>query len=112
MPDGQIDAFQRIIDQQHAAKDQPARFIELDTEFHTLMVRAGGNPILADFYSSLRQRQLRIGVRAVTQGTDRAGDVLREHQLIVDALRSRSLEAAHQAIEAHLDSTRVAVIGY
>ncbi|MFJ4208885.1 GntR family transcriptional regulator [Paenarthrobacter sp. NPDC089675] len=112
MPESQLDAFQRIIDQQRDAKDDPARFIELDTEFHTLMVRAGANPILADFYASLRQRQLRIGVRAVTQETDRAGDVLREHQLIVDALRSRSLEAAHQAIDAHLESTRWAVIGY
>jgi DNA-binding GntR family transcriptional regulator len=112
MQDHQIEAFQRIIDQQREARDDPARFIELDTEFHTLMVRAGANPILADFYASLRQRQLRIGVRAVTQGTDRAGDVLREHQLIVDALRSRSIEAAHAAIDAHLDSTRQAVIGY
>lgn len=112
MQDHQIEAFQRIIDQQREARDDPARFIELDTEFHTLMVRAGANPILADFYASLRQRQLRIGVRAVTQGIDRAGDVLREHQLIVDALRSRSIEAAHAAIDAHLDSTRQAVIGY
>ncbi|MFP5018149.1 FCD domain-containing protein [Paenarthrobacter ureafaciens] len=48
----------------------------------------------------------------MTQGIDRAGDVLREHQLIVDALRSRSIEAAHAAIDAHLDSTRQAVIGY
>ncbi|MFJ5955915.1 GntR family transcriptional regulator [Paenarthrobacter sp. NPDC092416] len=110
--DSRIDAFQAIIDQQHQAKDDPARFIELDTEFHTLMVRAGGNPVLADFYASLRQKQLRIGVKAVSQGTDRAGDVLREHQLIVDALRSRSVEAAHQAIDAHLESTRQAVIGY
>ncbi|TQS93922.1 GntR family transcriptional regulator [Arthrobacter sp. TS-15] len=112
MLEAQIDAFQNVIDQQREAKDDPARFIELDTEFHTFMVRAGGNPVLADFYASLRQKQLRIGVKAVTQGTDRAGDVLREHQLIVDALRSRSLEAAHQAIDAHLNSTRLAVIGY
>ncbi|MCZ9882333.1 GntR family transcriptional regulator [Arthrobacter sp. B2a2-09] len=110
--DGQIDALQALIDQQRDAKSDPARFIELDTEFHTLMVRAGGNSILADFYASLRQRQLRIGVRAVTRGTDRAGDVLREHQLIVDAMRSRSVEATHQAIDAHLGSTRQAVIGY
>ena len=112
MPDTQIESFQRIIDLQREAADDPARFIELDTEFHTLMVRAGGNPVLADFYTSLRQRQLRVGVRAVTQGTDRALAVLREHQLIVDALRNRSIEAAHEAIDAHLDSTRHAVIGY
>lgn len=112
IPDSQFDALQRIIDLQAEASDDPARFIELDTEFHTLMVRAGGNPILADFYASLRQRQLRIGVRAVTQGTERARDVLREHQLIVDALRARSIQAAHGAIDAHLDSTRQAVIGY
>lgn len=112
LPDGQIDALQRIIDQQREARDEPARFIELDTEFHTLMVGAGGNPILADFYSSLRQRQLRIGVMAVTRGTGRAEEVLREHQKIVDALRTRSVESTHEAIDAHMDSTRVAIIGY
>ncbi|WP_142058311.1 GntR family transcriptional regulator [Pseudarthrobacter sp. B4EP4b] len=110
--EGQLDALQRLIDQQRDAQDEPARFIELDTEFHTLMVRAGGNPILADFYSSLRQRQLRIGVLAVTQGAGRAEQVLREHQMIVDALRKRSVESTHEAIDAHLDSTRLAIIGY
>ncbi|WP_240721414.1 GntR family transcriptional regulator [Pseudarthrobacter sp. NamE5] len=112
MDEGQIDALQGLIDQQRDAHDDPARFIELDTEFHTLMVRAAGNPILADFYSSLRQRQLRIGVLAVTKGSGRADQVLTEHQSIVDALRARSLESAHEAINSHLNSTRVAIIGF
>ncbi|MFP3581438.1 GntR family transcriptional regulator [Arthrobacter sp. fls2-241-R2A-200] len=111
-PESQIHLLQGIIDQQLEAAEDAARFIELDTEFHTSMVQAGGNPVLTDFYASLRQRQLRIGVRAVTQGADRTHDVLREHQLIVDALRKQSAEAAHEAIDAHLESTRQTVIGY
>lgn len=112
MVEAQIDALQGLIDQQREAQDDPARFIELDTEFHTLMVKTGGNPVLADFYASLRQRQLRIGVLAVTKGSGRAEQVLGEHQAIVDALRSRNVESAHDAIDSHLNSTRVAIIGY
>ncbi|NWL29262.1 GntR family transcriptional regulator [Paenarthrobacter ureafaciens] len=112
MVEGQIDALQGLIDQQREAQGDPARFIELDTEFHTLMVRAAGNPILTDFYSSLRQRQLRIGVLAVTKGRGRADQVLGEHQSIVDALRARNIESTHQAIDSHLKSTRAAIVGY
>jgi DNA-binding GntR family transcriptional regulator len=99
--------LQSLIEAQREAQDDTARFIELDTEFHTLMVRAGGNSIIADFYGSLRQRQLRIGVRAVSSGEDRAKKVLEEHQRILEALRDGGID---EAIDAHLDSTLKAAL--
>lgn len=109
----EITALETLLDQQRAAKAKPEKFIELDTEFHNRIVQAGGNPVLADFYTSLRQRQLRIGVKAVTRGKDRVEEVLREHQRIVDALRNgQPAAAAHEAIDAHLDSTLRVVLSY
>lgn len=100
--------LQRIIDEQREASTDTSRFIELDTEFHSRMVRLARNPLIEEFYDSLRQRQLRVGVRAVSHGDDRAGDVLREHQAILDAIGSG--DEAAKAIRAHLESTLIAAI--
>lgn len=99
-------ALQELIDAQRRSRDDTARFIELDIEFHSRMVGLGGNPVLEEFYSSLRQRQLRIGVRAVTHGVDRMENVLDEHQAILDAIVAG--EATDAAIDLHLESTRLA----
>ncbi len=107
----EIDGLYTLINEQQAAKGDPEKFIELDTEFHNKIVQAGRNPILNDFYASLRQRQLRIGIKALTaHGTARAEDVLHEHARIVDALQEGTPELAHKAIDAHLDSTLRAVV--
>lgn len=99
-------ALQELIERQRRSRADIARFIELDIEFHSSMVSMGGNPVLEDFYRSLRQRQLRIGVRAVTHGPDRMDNVLREHQAILDAIVSGG--SADDAIDLHLESTRLA----
>jgi DNA-binding GntR family transcriptional regulator len=112
-PQTEIEALEALLDEQRSAKADPEKFIKLDAEFHNRIISGGGNPILTEFYASLRQRQLRIGVKAVTRGTDRAEEVLREHQRIIDALRDgQSAAAAHDAIDAHLDSTLRAVMSY
>ncbi|MGO4146318.1 GntR family transcriptional regulator [Paenarthrobacter sp. YAF11_1] len=105
-------ALQGLIDQQRLAASDPVRFIELDTEFHNLIVKAAGNPVLADFYASLRQRQLRIGIQAISTGNSRTAEVLNEHQAIVDGLNGEDLALTCTAIDAHLGSTRRATIGY
>jgi DNA-binding GntR family transcriptional regulator len=110
--DRRVPELQDLIDRQRAEVDDLRRFIELDIEFHSLMVRTGDNHILSDFYDSLRQRQSRVGVKAVTSGENRAGEVLREHQAILDAVRSHDEAASHAAIDAHLNSTLAAVISF
>lgn len=107
-----FNTLQQLIDDQEAAGTDTARFIELDIEFHSLMVRAAGNNILTDFYGSLRQRQLRVGLKAVTSGEDRALNVLREHRSILDAVRIGDVASTHAAIDAHLESTLRAVISH
>jgi len=106
----ELGELQDLITRQRDAGDNAQLFIELDIEFHGRMVRAAGNAILSDFYASLRQRQLRIGVKALLSGTDRRRDVLQEHQDIVDAIRTGDSQRAGQAIDAHLRSTAAVVI--
>jgi len=85
--------------------DDPGAFIEADRRFHRAIVQTAGNPVLADFYESLRDRQIRMGLRAVTARPDRGQAVIDEHTAIIEALLSSDPAAAGAAVEAHLVST-------
>ncbi|MFD7548798.1 GntR family transcriptional regulator [Streptomyces sp. NPDC059816] len=106
------DDLQCIIDEQADAVDDVSRFIELDIDFHTRMIRLGSNPLLTEFYSSLRQRQLRVGIKAVTHGQGRGQEVLIEHQQILEAIRDGDSDAVIARIDKHLHSTLLAVTNH
>jgi len=87
----------------------PMAFMECDREFHRAIVRAAGNPVLAGFYESLRDRQLRMGVTAIAASKERTGYVLAEHAAIVKALRAADPERAAAAMARHLSNTLAAL---
>jgi DNA-binding GntR family transcriptional regulator len=84
-------------------------FIECDREFHRVIVSAGGNPVLADFYETLRDRQLRMGLQAIAESEQRTSNVLLEHRNIIQKLRSGDAEGAAAAMADHLKRTLAAL---
>lgn len=98
-----------LIRRQTAQQDDPVAFIECDREFHRTIVMAAGNPVLAGFYESLRDRQLRMGVYALTTSGRRIDEVLAEHAAIAAALRARDGERAAEAVARHLATTLAAL---
>jgi DNA-binding GntR family transcriptional regulator len=92
---------QRAIVESGDAKD----FIELDSQFHALLIEAAGNSVLGRLYDSLRARHVLLGVVALQRSATRRQDVLAEHQAIVDGLASGDTAAAEAAILRHLDTT-------
>lgn len=99
------DELARIIAEQEKLITDPVEFIDCDRKFHRTMVRAAGNSVLVDFYESLRDRQVRMGLQAVTSTENRVRQVLNEHQAIVDGLRNLDTEAAVLAVSVHLSNT-------
>lgn len=83
----------------------PVKFIELDLAFHTAILEAAGNTVLLDFYRSLRDRQTRMGIRAVTVREQRRPQVIAEHRAIVEALVAQDPDRAHVAVRTHLEAT-------
>ncbi|MCP3797714.1 GntR family transcriptional regulator [Allokutzneria sp. A3M-2-11 16] len=81
-------------------------FIELDHEFHSALVAATGNELMARMYEGLRARQIRCGVTALVRAPGRQKAVLDEHEAIVSALEAGDVEAAAAAITHHLETTR------
>jgi DNA-binding GntR family transcriptional regulator len=96
-----------VLDRQRAiAADGDAReFIDLDRQFHELLVAAAGNSVLARLYEMLRDRHVLLGVVALQRSGGRRQDVLQEHQAIVDALAAGGRAGAEAAITRHLDTT-------
>ncbi|MER5185450.1 GntR family transcriptional regulator [Streptomyces sp. NPDC002896] len=94
--------LERIVAEQEAMIDDPVGFIDRDRDFHRALVRQAGNPVLGEFYESLRERQIRMGIRAVASDEDRAQQVLEEHSAIVRAIAAGD---AVEALACHLAST-------
>lgn len=98
-----------LIELQRGHLDDAVTFNTHDVEFHTRIVQLGGNQIFADVYRSLRNRQLRLGVRAVVQAHGRSETVLDEHRAIAEAIRDGDPAAAGRAVTAHLTTTATAL---
>ncbi|WP_280470794.1 GntR family transcriptional regulator [Nocardia farcinica] len=102
---GQVpDRLRELLAAQDADTD-PVEFIAHDLEFHTIVIRAAGNQVMHEFYRSLRDRQMRMGVRIMLSDERRKKQVLVEHGAIVDALAAGDTEAAIHAVREHLDTT-------
>jgi DNA-binding GntR family transcriptional regulator len=102
-----VEAMSAVLEQQRAivergdAKD----FVELDSQFHALLVEAGGNSVLGRLYDNLRAKHVLLGVVALQRSATRRQDVLAEHQAIVDSLAAGDPAAAEKAILSHLGTT-------
>jgi DNA-binding GntR family transcriptional regulator len=105
--DAPVEAMSAVLEQQRAIVEQgdAKEFIELDSQFHALLVEAAGNSVLGRLYDNLRAKHVLLGVVALQRSATRRQEVLEEHQAIVDGLASGRPEAAEKAILSHLDST-------
>ena len=63
--------------------------------------------MLAGFYESLRDRQMRMGIHAIATSERRIASVLTEHRAIVEGIHSADPERAAAAMTDHLARTLV-----
>ncbi|MEV6120873.1 MULTISPECIES: GntR family transcriptional regulator [unclassified Streptomyces] len=103
------DSLDEMLDEQEKHLEDATSFIELDRQFHRTIVAAAGNPVLAEFYETLRDRQLRMSIRAMGSRGDRGRQVMDEHRAIVTGLRELDADRAAQEVHSHLDATLAAL---
>ncbi len=87
-----------------AAASRLHEFLDSDRAFHNVTLEAAGNAILAGFYSSLRDRQMRM-IGESARNTQRLATIIEEHERIARALRDTDADAARAAVRAHLAGT-------
>jgi len=95
--------------QRSMAEDDFHAFLEEDRRFHTSLLAAAANPLLTQFYTSLRDRQVRMIAESVVMDPGRRRTILAEHAGIADAVRAGDLEAALTAVHTHIAGTRRAL---
>jgi DNA-binding GntR family transcriptional regulator len=87
-----------------AAQDWLA-FVECDRAFHDVTMQETGNSILANFYSSLRDRQMRMIGQSLIHDQQRMATILDEHRIIAEALRDGDIQRTLEAVQTHLEGT-------
>ncbi|HZX04550.1 GntR family transcriptional regulator [Kribbella sp.] len=102
-----VAAMSAVLDQQReiVGDGDAKQFIELDSQFHALLVAAAGNSVLGRLYDNLRAKHVVLGLVALQRSATRRQEVLAEHQAIVDGLAAGKPDVAEKAILSHLDST-------
>ena len=85
------------------------QYQEEDRSFHEAIVDATEHDIVANFYRSLRDRQLRMGAVALVTVQGRSSTILEEHQQIVDAITAGDVKLAVISVQSHIANTRDAL---
>ena len=91
--------------ERHAAAHDAIAFVDADREFHRVFVAATGNAIVLRTHDSLRDQQNRMGLAALSDGSERIDRILAQHRTIVGAIERRDAAAAEELIERHLEET-------
>jgi len=110
-----VTRLQDLIDQQWKAfrqRDSLERAIELDQRWHTTLVVASSNKLIADLHQSLKNREIRLMLTVISgSGPARWEQAIEEHVSILDALRGGDLGAVRKAIDFHCQQTARAALG-
>ena len=109
-PAARIAVFEQLSAEVQRQRDAAAasnwhEFVEADRAYHDVTLKASGNAILSDFYSSLRDRQMRMTGESLIQDQQRMATILDEHRSIAEALRDGDLERTLGIVQTHLTST-------
>jgi DNA-binding GntR family transcriptional regulator len=73
-----------------------------DAAFHQLIVAAGGNPLLTDFYGTLRDRQRRMVARSLWRDQARARTFVDGHARLADLIAAGDVAGFRDALRDHL----------
>ncbi|MCK8673635.1 GntR family transcriptional regulator [Rhodococcus sp. NPDC003382] len=99
-----VRALRANLGAQHDAADSGdvAAFSGLDADFHGLIVRAGGNPLLVDFYLGLRERQRRMTARSLIRDPLQLNSIIDEHTRLADFVDAGDAEGFATADDIHM----------
>ena len=97
-----LDSLRASLAAQAEALEDPVRFLILDREFHRMLYRAGGNPVLADFVTDLYAYMMAHRRRAIAEPGAIARS-FRDHEAVVAALERGDRGAAMRAIRRHIE---------
>ena len=107
--DEEIEAIAENVRQAAAHIDDEQFFQERDLELHEMIMKAAGNRIIPVFMQSINKLSLFIRKQSNAQPNIRQ-NTIRDHELIIKALKSRDPAKAAQAMEQHITNVENALL--
>ncbi len=102
--DAEFDTLDDYNQEIAAERSNPSRAAAINRDFHRGLYLAARNRFLLESARALNNSLLLLGPTTFTD-EDRIDTVVRQHQMIIDALRQGDAEAAGAAAEAHLQTS-------
>jgi len=99
-----IEKIQNILNAMKSAKEDRAKFMRLDQDFHATIVYKINNSKLNQIWGQLRDEIIRLGMIAM-QKSGRFINVIEEHQKIVNALVDMKKQEARRSSLEHINIT-------
>ncbi|MBH1934332.1 GntR family transcriptional regulator [Streptomyces sp. AV19] len=81
----------------------PGKALDIARDFHTQLMRAGGNPTLTAIHERLWDQQIRVAA-ASTTGPGHAADDIGEHAAITEAIRRGEGARARELLTRHISA--------
>lgn len=103
--DQDLAEMEEVYDQMVRLRENVAEFSRADLEFHLVLAKATGNPIIIKVNNVL-QSILEVSMENIVSSLGME-DGLHYHRLIIDAIRARDAQAAESIMQEHVDRTIV-----
>jgi DNA-binding FadR family transcriptional regulator len=104
-----LDDMESVLARAEAAGTDKDAFSRWDAEFHLLIARASGNPLLLDVYRQINEVRLHAQWDAMKEQIltpEVIADYNRQHREIFQALHQRDAQLAQTLITQHLEKAR------
>ena len=111
--DDEVAAIERLHHEMYSyyLRREMQGYFRCNQAIHQAIVAASRNAILVGAYASFSDRVRRVRFSAnLTRKRDRWGDAMREHELILDALRRRAGSELSDILFAHLRNKQAAAV--
>jgi DNA-binding GntR family transcriptional regulator len=94
---------------QKDSKPSSSQLLDLDYQFHRTIAQCSGNNYLVFLLDQVFAKMALLRVQT-TRHNPRVLEIRTEHQLLMEAIVSRDIEAATQAIQSHLTASKARVV--
>jgi DNA-binding GntR family transcriptional regulator len=104
-----IENIEKIYGVQSQQIEDKGKFISTDKDFHIYLAELSGNRRVVNLLQTISDQLRWFGVRALNL-PNREENTLKEHSLIISAIKRKNVKDAKEAVLNHINQTREAIL--
>lgn len=100
------------VDLDASTSEAKAYFLNLDSEFHSIIINKSNNQLLVRLIDQIRDSIRQFGLNAIIKDHERMEKTIEEHEAIIKALEEKSMSKSLEAMSQHIDATYESAYSY